>query len=635
MTEIQSYSADQIQVLADLEAVRKRPAMYIGSTDTRGLHHLIFEVLDNSVDEALGGFCSQIDLTLSSDGSVTVKDDGRGIPVETHAQTGKSALEVVMTMLHAGGKFDHKTYMVSGGLHGIGVSAVNALSEWLEAEVHVNGKAYKQRYERGIPVTSVQFVGDTAAHGTIVTFKPDSQIFEDVKFDFKIVAARARELTFLTRSLSITVTDQRTTPQKSRNFKHDGGLTEFVKYLNESKKTLHPEVVHVSGQKADVTLEAAFQYSDDYTWSIHTFANNINTRDGGTHLIGMKTALTRAITDYALGHKLIEAEKLKIQGDDVREGLTAVLSIRLPNPQFEGQTKTRLGNSEVRGIVDSILYDELKTYFSEHPAVARTIVQRTAETAEARLAAREAKELVRKKGAFESSTLPGKLADSQTHDESSELFIVEGPSAGGTAKQARDRRNQAILPLRGKILNVEKHGFRRILDNNEIRALVTAIGTGIGSEFDLNNIRYGKIILLTDADVDGAHIRTLLLTFFYRHMPQLIDAGRILIAQPPLYRIRKGNRTFNVMTEKERRQVVEEELKGKADVVQRFKGLGEMNPTELWETTMNPSTRSLLSVTVDDAAEADKVFSTLMGDMVEPRRQFIQENADEVDWLDI
>jgi len=630
------YSADQIQVLDDLEAVRKRPAMYIGSTDVRGLHHLVFEVVDNSIDEALAGFCKNINVTLIQDGSVTVRDDGRGIPVETHVQTGRSALEVVMTMLHAGGKFDHKTYQVSGGLHGIGVSAVNALSEWLETEVHLKGHSFKQRYERGVPVTSVQEIGATDDHGTIVSFKPDAQIFEDTKFDNKIILVRLRELAFLTDGLSITFTDQRVTPPKSRTFKYQGGIKEFITYLNESKNTLHDDVVHVSGSKTDVQVDCAFQYTDDYSWSIHTFANNINTREGGSHLIGLKAALTRAITDYASGHELIDEEKLKIQGDDVREGLTAVLSVRLPNPQFEGQTKGRLGNSEIRGIVESVLYDGLKTYFSEKPTVAKTIVQRTAETARARVAAREAKDLVRKKTSLEGVTLPGKLADCQIHDpEKTELFIVEGDSAGGSAKQARDRRIQAILPLRGKILNVEKHGFSRILDNNEIRALVTAIGSGIGDAFDLNGLRYAKIVLLTDADVDGAHIRTLLLTFLYRHMPQLIEAGKVFIAQPPLYRIRKGDKIFNAMSEKERKRIIEQNLKGKPDLVQRFKGLGEMNPRELWETTMNPLSRSLLNVTVDDAAEADKVFSTLMGDVVEPRRQFIQENADEVDWLDI
>lgn len=619
-----------------MEAVRKRPAMYIGSTDSRGLHHLVFEVVDNSIDEALAGFCNEIAVTLNPDGSVTVKDDGRGIPVETHQQTGKPALEVVMTMLHAGGKFDHKTYRVSGGLHGIGVSAVNALSEWLETEVHLKGNAYKQRYERGTPATPVQLIGPSNDHGTIVRFMPDPQIFEEVKFDYKIIVARLRELAFLTNGLSITLTDERVTPPKSRAFKYEGGLREFVKYLNESKNALHDDIVYVSGKKGDVQVECAFQYTDDFSWSIHTFANNIDTREGGTHLVGMKTALTRAINDYATSHGLLDEEKLKIQGDDVREGLTVVLSVKLPNPQFEGQTKTRLGNSELRGTVESILYDGLKTYFSETPAVARAIVQRTVDAAKARIAAKEAKELVRKKSILEGLTLPGKLADCQVHDlDKTELFIVEGDSAGGSAKQARDRRTQAILPLRGKILNVEKHGFSRILDNNEIRALVTAIGTGIGDEFDLGSLRYGKVVLLTDADVDGAHIRTLLLTFLYRHMPQLIEAGRVFIAQPPLYRIRKGDKIFNVMSEKERKRVIDEELKGKADVVQRFKGLGEMNPRELWETTMNPVTRSLLNVTVEDAAEADKVFSTLMGDVVEPRRQFIQENADEVDWLDI
>jgi len=630
------YSADQIQVLDDLEAVRKRPAMYIGSTDLRGLHHLVFEVVDNSIDEALVGFCKNIKVTLNQDGSVTVSDDGRGIPVETHLQTGRPALEVVMTMLHAGGKFDHKTYRVSGGLHGIGVSAVNALSEWLVTEVHLKGRSFRQRYERGVPVTPVQEIGASNNHGTIVSFKPDAQIFEDTVFDSKIIAARLRELAFLTEELAITFTDERVNPPKSRNFKYRGGIKEFVSYLNESKNTLHDDIVVVSGNRTDVQVDCSFQYTDDNSWSIHTFANNINTREGGTHLVGLKAALTRAINDYASGHKLIDEEKVRIQGDDVREGLTAVLSVRLPNPQFEGQTKGRLGNSEIRRIVESVLYDGLKTYFSEKPTVAKAIVQRTAETARARVAAREAKELVRKRGSLDGVTLPGKLADCQIHDPAkTELFIVEGDSAGGSAKQARDRRTQAILPLRGKILNVEKHGFSRILDNNEIRALVTAIGSGIGEAFDVNGLRYAKIVLLTDADVDGAHIRTLLLTFLYRHMPQLIEAGKVYIAQPPLYRIRKGDRIFNAMNEKERKRIIEQELKGKADLVQRFKGLGEMNPRELWETTMNPYSRSLLNVTVDDAAEADKVFSTLMGDVVEPRRQFIQDNADEVDWLDI
>ena len=630
------YSADQIQVLDDLEAVRKRPAMYIGSTDPRGLHHLVFEVVDNSIDEALGGFCKNINVALKKDGSVTVRDDGRGIPVETHLQTGRPALEVVMTMLHAGGKFDHKTYRVSGGLHGIGVSAVNALSEWLVTEVHLKGRSFRQRYERGVPVTPVEEIGASDDHGTIVSFKPDAQIFEETVFDSRIIAARLRELAFLTDGLAISFTDERVNPPKTRNFKYRGGIKEFVSYLNESKNTLHDDVVVVSGTKTDVQVDCSFQYTDDNSWSIHTFANNINTREGGTHLVGLKTALTRAINDYASGHKLIDEEKVRIQGDDVREGLTAVLSVRLPNPQFEGQTKGRLGNSEVRGIVESVIYDGLKTYFSEKPAVAKTIVQKTAETATARVAAKEAKELVRKKGSLEGVTLPGKLADCQLHDpEKTELFIVEGDSAGGSAKQARDRRIQAILPLRGKILNVEKHGFSRILDNNEIRALVTAIGSGIGDAFDVSGLRYSKIVLLTDADVDGAHIRTLLLTFLYRHMPQLIEAGKVYSAQPPLYRIRKGDRIFNAMNEKERKRILEQELKGKADLVQRFKGLGEMNPRELWETTMNPLTRSLLNVTVEDAAETDKVFSTLMGDVVEPRRQFIQENADEVDWLDI
>lgn len=630
-----TYTAEQIQVLEGLEGVRKRPAMYIGSTESRGLHHLVYEVVDNAIDEALAGFCTEIKVTVHPDGSLSVADNGRGIPLDIHQATGKPALEVVMTTMHSGGKFDSKSYRVSTGLHGIGVSVVNALSEWLHVEVHRDGYLHTQKFERGVAVTPVNRVRESSLRGTTVRFKPDSEIFEDTGFDYKTIANRLRELGFLNPNITITLNDERVTPPKTRAFHYEGGIREFVKYLNESKSVLHKEVIYISGSKEDVEAEVALQYTTDENWSIHSFANDVNTREGGTHLVGFKAALTRCINEYSEEHRVLN-EKLDLTGDDAREGLTAILTLMLPNPQFEGQTKNKLVNSEVRGFVESITYEGLKTFFLENPGIARSIVIRVADAARARIAAKEARELVRKRSALETGTLPGKLADCQIDDpESTELFIVEGDSAGGSAKQGRDRSIQAILPLRGKILNVEKHASTKILDNVEIRALITAIGTGINEDFDLSKLRYGKVIIMTDADVDGAHIRTLLLTFFYRYMRPLIEAGEVFIAQPPLFRIRKGDRIYNAMSEKEKRSIIEGQLKGNADLIQRFKGLGEMNPQELWETTMNPASRALLQVNLEDAAEADKIFSTLMGDVVEPRRQFIQENADEVDWLDI
>lgn len=631
-----SYTAEQIQVLEGLEGVRKRPSMYIGSVEARGLHQLVNELVENSVDEALAGFCSKIEVTIHSDGTLTVADNGRGIPVEIHPQTGKSALEVVMTMLHSGGKFDNKIYRISGGLHGIGLSVVNALSEWLEVSVGRDSETFCQRYERGHPVTPIEKPPSGNTGGTCIRFKPDGQIFEDTGFDFQTIANRLRELAFLTAGLTFTIRDERPQPPREKQYFYSDGVKEFVRYLNSSKNKLHEEVIYLTGNKQDIHVEVAMQYATDEGWSIHSYANGINTRDGGTHLVGFKAALTRILNEYAKEQKLLENGRLTLEGEDAREGLTAIIAVKLPNPQFEGQTKTRLVTTEARGIVESVVYDSLKSYFSEKPRICRLIVLRTIESAQARIAAREARELVRKKAELQYATLPGKLADCETDQaEIRELFIVEGDSAGGSAKQARNRRFQAVLPLRGKILNVEKHGFRRILENAEIRSLIAAIGVGIGDDCQPENLRYGKVILMTDADIDGAHIRTLLLTFFYRHMIQLIEGGRIFIAQPPLYRVRKGNQIFSVMTEQQRREIVEEKFSGKVDGIQRFKGLGEMNPSELWETAMNPETRTLLQVTVEDAAEADKIFSTLMGEMVEPRRQFIQEYADEVDWLDI
>ncbi|XVH31500.1 DNA topoisomerase (ATP-hydrolyzing) subunit B [Haloferacaceae archaeon DSL9] len=632
------YGAGQIQVLEGLQAVRKRPAMYIGSTDTRGLHHLVYEVVDNSIDEALAGYCDQIEVTIHDDDSITVTDDGRGIPVDPHPKYDRPALEVIMTVLHAGGKFDNKSYQVSGGLHGVGVSVVNALSQWLEVEVRRDGYVWRHRFDHGEPEEGkferVRAMEDGEGTGTRIRFWPDVDIFETTEFSYSTLANRLRELAFLNSGVEITLTDKRSDEQDV--FRYDGGIREFVEYLNETRSPLHDGVVYFADEANNIQVEVAMQATEELQGSVHAFANNINTREGGTHLTGFKTALTRVVNDYANEHGLIDDLDDNLKGEDVREGLTAVISVKHPDPQFEGQTKTKLGNSEVRGIVESATHQRLSTYFEENPKTARTLVRKAAEAARARKAAKKAEELTRRKSALESSSLPGKLADCQSRDPAdSELFVVEGDSAGGSAKQGRDRKFQAILPLRGKILNVEKHRLDRILENNEVRALITAIGAGIGEEFDIEDVRYQKIILMTDADVDGAHIRTLLLTLLYRHMKPLIEAGYVYAAQPPLYRVRYRGETYDAMTEAERDRIVEEKCDGNPTQVQRFKGLGEMNPDQLWETTMDPSNRILKQITIEDAAAADRMFSVLMGDAVGPRKQFIKDHAKDAEWVDI
>jgi DNA gyrase subunit B len=628
--------------------------MYIGSTDARGLHHLVFEVVDNSIDEALAGYCDSIDVQVHDDGSVSVADDGRGIPVDTHEEHDKPAVEVILTVLHAGGKFDNKSYQVSGGLHGVGVSVVNALAAELEVTVKRDGGLWRQSFERGEPVGALERVRDLdpdEGTGTQIRFWPDEDIFETTEFTFSTLESRLRELAFLNSGVGITLADERDEEGQSETFKYDGGIREFVEYLNETKTPLHTEVIYFEDEareaqsasnasgdepRAGIQVELAMQATDELQGSIHAFANNINTREGGTHLTGFKTALTRFVNDYASENNLLGDLDENLKGEDVREGLTAVISVKHPDPQFEGQTKTKLGNSEVRGIVESAIHDGLSTYFEENPSTAEAIVSKAVEAAKARKAAKKAEELTRRKNALESTALPGKLADCQTRDPSdSELFVVEGDSAGGSAKQGRDRENQAILPIKGKILNVEKHRLDRILENDEIRSLITAVGTGIGEEFDIEDARYHKIIVMTDADVDGAHIRTLLLTLLYRHMKPLIEAGYVYAAQPPLYRIRYRGETYDVMTEEERERVVEEKCNGNPTQIQRFKGLGEMNPDQLWETTMDPENRILKQITIEDAAAADKMFSVLMGDAVEPRKQFIKEHATEAEWVDI
>ncbi len=626
------YDAERIQVLEGLQAVRKRPAMYIGSVDERGLHHLVYEVVDNSIDEALAGHASEIEVVVHEDGSVSVSDDGRGIPVDTHEKYDLPAVEVVMTQLHAGGKFDSKSYQISGGLHGVGVSVVNALSDWTEVEVRRDGGVHRIKFEEGKPVETLERVGETDETGTTVRFEPDSEIFETTEFSFTTLENRLRELAFLNKGLEITLRDEGTGEEATHRY--DGGLREYVEYLNETKTPLHDDVIYFDSEEDGVEVEVAIQATKEYSGSVHSFANNINTREGGTHLSGFKAALTRVVNDYAEEHNLLEDGKLK--GQDVREGLTAVISVMVPEPQFEGQTKTKLGNSEVRGTVETRVNRELSTFMEENPDAAQAMTMKAVEAARARRAAKKARELQRRKSALESTSLPGKLADCQRRErEGSEIFVVEGDSAGGSAKQARKRETQAVLPLRGKILNVEKHRLDRVLENDEIRALITALGTGVGDEFDIDELRYDSIILLLDADVDGAHIRTLLLTLLYRHMRPLLEEGHVYAAQPPLYRIRGGGSTYDAMTEQERTRIVEEELGGKADNVQRFKGLGEMTPEQLWQTTMNPENRVLHRLTVEDAKEADRMFSVLMGEKVEPRKEFIKEHADEADWVDI
>jgi DNA gyrase subunit B len=634
MSDKQVYDASRIQVLEGLEAVRKRPSMYIGSTDGRGLHHLVYEVVDNSIDEALAGFCTRVDVTINPDGSVTVLDNGRGIPIDTHPFHKKSALEVVMTVLHAGGKFDKNTYKVSGGLHGVGVSVVNALSELLEVEVSRDGKKYFQRYIRGKPEADVQEIGTSDDRGTKTTFKPDTKIFETTYFEYDILSNRLRELAFLNRGLTISLKDLRSPEGEAETFAYEGGIVEFVEYLNKKKQSLHEKPIYFERQRDDMVVEIAMQYTNSYNENVYSFANNINTHEGGTHIIGFKTALTRVANDYIKSNKLSK-EDAKLTGDDVREGLTAIISVKLMEPQFEGQTKTRLGNSDVKGIVDSLVTDGLAEYFEENPKVANIILEKALLAQRAREAAKKARELTRRKSAFEVSTLPGKLADcSEKNPAACEIYIVEGDSAGGSAKQGRDRSFQAILPLRGKILNVEKSRLAKILKNNEIVSLVTAIGTGVSEDFSLENARYHKVIIMTDADVDGAHIRTLLLTMFFRYMRPLIDAGYVYIAQPPLYRIKKGKADYYVYSDKELDEK-KKEIGEKGLTTQRYKGLGEMNPEQLWETTMNPESRTLLQVTLEDAIRADNIFRILMGDEVEPRRNFIETHAKEVVELDI
>jgi len=628
------YDATTITVLKGLEAVRRRPAMYIGDTSTRGLHHLVYEVVDNSVDEALAGFCNKIAVTVHKDNSVTVEDNGRGIPVDMHPTQKKPALEVVMTMLHAGGKFDHQSYKVSGGLHGVGVSVVNALSEWCEVEVYRDGKINQQRYEYGNAKTEVKVTGKTAKTGTLTTFRPDKEIFGKIDFNFDVLSARLRELAFLNKSLEITIEDER--DGKSNKFLYKGGLIEFVQYLNETKETFH-KVIYFHKEREGVDVEIALQYNDTYVENIFTYVNNINTVEGGSHLVGFKSALTRTINNYIQKAGLLKnGEGISLTGEDVREGLTSVLSIKVPDPQFEGQTKTKLGNSEVKGIVEIVLGENLSEYLEENPPEARKICEKSIVAARSREAARKARELTRRKSALESGSLPGKLADcSYTDPKLCEIYIVEGDSAGGSAKQGRDRRFQAILPIKGKILNVEKTRLEKVLSNEEIRAMVTALGAGIKEDFDFEKVRYHKVIIMTDADVDGSHIRTLLLTFFYRYMKELIEQGLVYIAQPPLYRLKKGEAEKYAYSDDEKQRLLEE--MGNTDNVniQRYKGLGEMNPDQLWHTTMNPETRTLLLVTLEDAAEAEHIFSILMGDAVEPRRKFIEENAKYVRNLDV
>jgi DNA gyrase subunit B len=631
------YSAHNIQVLKGLEHVRKRPSMYIGSTSLDGLHQLVFEIVDNSIDEALVGACSTISVMLSKGNVVVVEDDGRGIPVDIHPTEKMSALEVVMTKLNAGGKFDKNTYKVSGGLHGVGASVVNALSEWCEVEVHREGKVHFQRYVRGIPDKPVTVVGDTTKHGTVTRFKPDKQIFEDIEFSFDVLSNRLRELAFLTKGIQISVADERTLPKKSHIFHFDGGVKSFIEYLNKNKELIHAEPVYFDSERDHTRVEVGLQYNDGYTETIFTFANNINTREGGTHLIGFKSALTRCLNDYMKKLNLSKKLEENLSGEDVREGMTAVISVKIPEPQFEGQTKARLGNSEVKGIVESLTYDRLTLFFDENPDVVKRILDKSIMAAKAREAARKARELTRKKGLLENSGLPGKLADCSEDDPAKcELYIVEGDSAGGSAKQGRDRVFQAILPLWGKMLNVEKTRVDKVLTNDKLFPIISSLGTGVGTQFDLSKLRYGKIIIMADADVDGSHIRTLLLTFFFRYMRELLERGHVYIAMPPLYKIEHGKKIIYAYDDKEKERVLAELGKTEAEVgIQRYKGLGEMNPEQLWETTMNPDKRSIIEVRLEDGVEAEEIFTTLMGENVEPRRKFIEDNALAVTNLDV
>ena len=634
-TTTSHYTAADIQVLEGLEAVRRRPGMYIGSTDSRGLHHLVYEIVDNSVDEAIAGYCDWIDIAIRVDGSVWVRDNGRGIPVDRHVKTGKSALELIMTVLHAGGKFGGGGYKVSGGLHGVGASVVNALSEWVVVDVRKDGVIYRQTYHRGIPDAPVEAIGETTPddHGTTTTFLADSTVFPSLDYDYDILLQSFRERAYLTRGLGIHFVDERA--DREMSFYFDGGIVSYVRHLNRNKQAIHPKPFYVNREVGDSLVEVALQYNAGYAESTHTFANNINTIDGGTHLTGFKAALTRTINDYARRNGFLKETDENLSGEDVREGLTAIISVKLPEPQFEGQTKGRLGNAEVAGQVQSVVNDSLAAYLNETPAVARRIIEKCVFASRAREAARKARELVQRKGSLDTFSLPGKLADCSERDPSrAELYIVEGDSAGGSAKQGRDRRFQAVLPLRGKILNVEKARLDKMLQNEEIRVLVTALGTSIGDQFDASKLRYHRIILMTDADVDGAHIRTLLLTFFFRHLEDLISDGRLYIAQPPLYRMQSGRDTHYVYSDTVRDELMAKQPGRKWDI-QRFKGLGEMNAEQLWDTTMDPAQRTLLQVTVDDAVRADETFDMLMGSAVPPRKRFIQTHAREVKNLDV
>ncbi|WP_414930259.1 DNA topoisomerase (ATP-hydrolyzing) subunit B [Virgibacillus dokdonensis] len=631
----QAYDADQIQVLEGLEAVRKRPGMYIGSTSEKGLHHLVWEIVDNSIDEALAGYCDHIEVFIEKDNSITVKDNGRGIPVDIQKKTGRPALEVIMTVLHAGGKFGGGGYKVSGGLHGVGASVVNALSSSLEVYVHRDNNIHFLRFEKGVPQGEIKVIGETDITGTIVHFTPDPTIFDETtEYNFDTLVQRLRELAFLNKGLTITIEDKRTYKEPV-SYCYEGGICSYVEFINQTKEVLH-EPFYAEGEDQGIAVEIALQYNDGFASNLYSFANNIHTYEGGTHEAGFKTGLTRVINDYARKNNLFKENDPNLSGEDVREGLTAIVSVKHPNPQFEGQTKTKLGNSEVRTVTDSVFSELFSKFLFENPTVAKIIVEKGLMASRARDAAKKARELTRRKGALEVSNLPGKLADCASKDASiSELYIVEGDSAGGSAKQGRDRHFQAILPLRGKILNVEKARLDKILSNNEVRSIITALGTGIGEDFDISKARYHKIVLMTDADVDGAHIRTLLLTFFYRYMRPLIEHGYIYIAQPPLYKVQQGKAVHYAYNDKEMEQILAELPKAPKPGLQRYKGLGEMNATQLWETTMSPDTRTLLQVELSDAIDADQIFDVLMGDKVEPRRNFIQENAQYVKNLDI
>ena len=632
----QNYDASQIQVLEGLEAVRKRPGMYIGSTSSRGLHHLVWEIVDNSIDEALAGHCDTINVYIRPDNSITVTDNGRGIPTGIHEKTGKSTVETVLTVLHAGGKFGGGGYKVSGGLHGVGSSVVNALSEWMEVEVKQNGKIYFMRFNVGAPEADLAVIGETEETGTKVTFKPDPTIFtETTVYEYEILQKRIRELAFLNKGLRITLHDQRPGQERSEEFHYEGGIISFVEYLNKNREKMH-DVIYCEGERDGLQVEVALQYNDSFVSGIYSFANNINTHEGGTHEAGFKTALTRVINDYSRKFNFLKEKDANLTGDDVREGLTAIISVKIPEPQFEGQTKTKLGNSEARSVTESIFGERFQSFMEENPAVAKKVIEKALMAQRAREAARKARELTRRKNALEVGSLPGKLADCSSKDAAeSELFIVEGDSAGGSAKMGRDRHFQAILPLRGKVLNVEKSRLDKILANNEIRAIITALGTGIGEDFDISKARYHKIVIMTDADVDGSHIRTLLLTFFFRYMRPLIEEGYVYIAQPPLYSIKQGKTIHYAYNDQQRDAILETLKPIPKPAIQRYKGLGEMNADQLWETTMDPAVRTLLQVNLEDAMDADMVFETLMGDEVEPRREFIESYSKHIRDLDI